>query len=204
MRSNDNSEHPPKIDFIVTKGGPLSQGCGSNETVDELEYDLIDAALFDVQTPPLPLYNETEPHSSKQIQDPGRRTMPDTLSLAGDKTDDSRLFLDITNTPLSSPIKSPAPLHFTSHCGCSEKKQSIDSPHTNEGADPSTSPHPDTPTSSSWLVNSPLRKTLSHVKLDDVLSRESQINMDTVDLTGKYTDACNQFDICIVISVCCP
>ena len=175
-----------------------SERCGSNEAVDEFGYDLIDSALFDVQTPPLPSYDDTVPHSSKQTHDPGPRTMPDALSLVGEATDDTRLFLDITNTPLSSPIKSPQPSHFTLHRGRSEERQPVDNSHTQSrtnggGTDPSTSPYTDTPTSSSWQVNSPLRKTLSKVNLP----KESHINMDTVDLTGKWTDSCNCLLICL-------
>ena len=75
---------------------------GSSGTVEE--FDPIDAALFDVQTPPLPpLCPDSEP-CSFQGSDP--RTRPDTIE------GDNRVFSDITNTPLSSPTKSLPP--FTS------------------------------------------------------------------------------------------
>ena len=126
---------------------------GSSGTVEE--FDPIDAALFDVQTPPLPpLCPDSEP-CSFQGSDP--RTRPDTIE------GDNRVFSDITNTPLSSPTKSLPPLHLTGQHGCNEERETASELETNgRGETTSGAPH----TTDSRVVKSPLSSSV-------------------VDLTGK-------------------
>ena len=146
------------------EGGGGAFGCeeGSNKTAEE--FDSIDAALFDIQTPPLPpSCPDTEPHSS---QDSGPRTRPDTLEA------DNRVFSDITNTPLSSPTKSLPPLPLTGQHGCSEERETASDSHSEpetNGRGEATFSTPHTTTTSSTgsrMVKSPLSTSV-------------------VDLTGK-------------------
>ena len=146
-------------------GGPESkqrkreEEGGSNKMIEE--FDSIDAALFDIQTPPLPpLCPDTEPHSS---QDSGPRTRPDTLEA------DNRVFSDITNTPLSSPTKSLPPLSLMGQHGCYEERETASDSHSepeinSRGEATSSTPH--TTTTSSTGSKSPLSTSV-------------------VDLTGK-------------------
>lgn len=140
-------------------GGALGCEEGSNKMIEE--FDSIDAALFDIQTPPLPpSCPDTEPHSS---QDSGPRTRPDTLEA------DNRVFSDITNTPLSSPTKSLPPLSLMGQHGCYEERETASDSHSepeinSRGEATSSTPH--TTTTSSTGFKSPLSTSV-------------------VDLTGK-------------------
>lgn len=128
-------------------GGALDCEGGSSETVEE--FDPIDAALFDVQTPPLPPTPcpDCGPCSS---QGSDLRTRPDTIE------GDNRVFSDITNTPLSSPTKSLPPLHLTGQHGCSEEGEIASELETNtRGETSSSAPHTTTTTTDSRVVKSP-------------------------------------------------
>ena len=121
--------------------GALDCEGGSSETVEE--FDPIDAALFDVQTPPLPPppCPDRGPCSS---QGSDLRTRPDTIE------GDNRVFSDITNTPLSSPTKSLPPLHLIGQHGCSEEGETASELETNSrGETSSSAPHTTTTTTAS-------------------------------------------------------
>ena len=140
-------------------GGALDCEGGSSETAEE--FDPIDAALFDIQTPPLPPPCPDSGPCSSQDSDLGTR--PDTIEA------DNRAFSDITNTPLSSPTKSLPPLHLTGQHGCNEERETASESHgepETNGRGEATSSAPNTTTTDSRMVKSPLSTSV-------------------VDLTGK-------------------